>query len=1755
MNEQQIVDFSVIPTFLVGADNHNLAAEGSSWFSPANLLESITNTPKFAAVSALSGLNSFYNTGVAVANWFGADVEENDTSAWIASLDSDLGLYYDSVREGADLVGFMAGSLIPGILAVKGLRAGQAALKAAEAGMVGKNMSAATKLLIPNSQVWINLAKNEIAASQATFSTINANVLRGIRAGLGQAALESAAFEVAVAATMFKSPILEDMDIGDLAKNALIGVGLGSAIGGAFTAAKIRGEIKRFKIAADIAEKPYTWINEPPSSFSSGEKIVSYFEDLNNIPEVHPESPFFQKFTRLAENKKLKLENLILEETTKFVGGDKDLGTMLYQSLQGLDSEQIARNLLGANTAVRLSVRLPIEREVAKALREHGGEFVFHGTSKAAAAKIKEEGFALGSRYAVYLPDPANPDDLILLDQPTEYFAQKQVLSREYGPKQLAVRLKGKIHEYDAGGDSWYTAQQNAVPEAVKNNADILRLKNVKDPALTLPEEAKNVSDVYIVFNKAAIVDIADTKKELLQRFIQQYLKDTQKNLTYVKLWGDDAGKVFNIKPVTTRLADRTPEVQRLVDSYKFTPSKTQSILELDPDAIEARYIWARRQKLKEGIEIHEYDLPLLERAYELQLKNIKLIVSGPGEKQIFDVPTENLFPTIAGSKRELENIYKRGPHIRELEDKLAPLLLRQEREKAIPEHIAQTIHSLEKKLAKYRIDTDELARILNVKKSFLEGIENEILENDLLAYQHYQRQYTDQLVAKNLWRKDKGLYELDMKPSWSKIEIRENVLPDGHELEAAVYLKQKEKLLQEDMDRVLADLMGEFYDRFWRPGDELLRKSNSFGPGAGLFSFANGNYGSPEAWSEAIGAGTNAMRIAFRKKTQEVLEPILYRLSTNLDAALEYQAINELVAASPEKYVLRGDELVLRKLTDYLDGVTKNKPAIAEGIRETIPVKNPVTLEAIQAHIEMNGSRISGLKAIRAAQGLEDSKDPLTFYPIKPNPKEYRFFAFVRDKHAIDGNHVSMIHASDEKTLEQLINRVPSDRYQVITKAQSEEFHKALGDYDFERTLHENYIDVDLRSRGINSQFFPKTDPKKIADSVLQWHLTNEDVYARELVSAKFEKEFSILRKLGEQYTNIATSKYASNVQAAEQIVKNPYVNYIKTALDISKLNEYPLLIQINQWLDSAVSRAVSFTDEIFAKAKTPEELDLVNAKFEEYGLKTAYYDAATDLLANHSAPKGELSKFIRRANAILANLTLRFDPLNAINNAVGANVLLGAETKHVIRAIQQGNEQAIGNLAKLMNIQLPGVEDTIRSPAKLVGNAINRIFRNGIEETTQEFRKLGVDVDITLARQFKSILEDLTLRGDESVKNLNSRIVQAQEKARKLAEGAEKWTGNKWAEQFNRLIAADVMKQITDVAIEAGVMDARQQAAYIVTFINRTQGNILASQRPLIFQGPIGQAVGLFQTYQFNLMQQMFRYISEGTAKDAAMLLGLQGTAYGMNGLPAFNFINTYIVGTASGNPNHRDLYYATYGVFGENVANWLMYGIPSNLLQTNLYSRGDINPRHITIIPVTPIDVPIYGAYSRFFRNLKDTMQNVALGGNFWQSFVQGLEHNGLSRPLAGLAQTLQSFSTGKVISTSTKGNILGANDIFSVATLSRLAGGKPFDEARLLDAVYRYQYYASNDRAKRLKIVEAMKTEMIGAFPEQDVVENFAEQYVRAGGKQKYFNQQLMEWYKNANTSSINKLRDALGSPYSQAMQKLMGGEEFLDGRNL
>lgn len=1654
---------SQYPAYQYAADNHAYTNGSFAFTDPSTWGQVPENVGMFLTAAAVSGGAGFYNTGVAIANWFGADAKQIDVGAKLAAMDSELGAFYDQHKQGIDMTGFVVGSLIPGIAGVKAFNAGQTVIKSATAsGLIGKNLSAATGLLVPATDIYRATAAVELAQSSATFTSLSGNTLKAIAAGYGQAALESAAFETAVAATLFKSPVLDDADGWDIAKNIAIGTITGGVIGGAFSHAATMGFVNRGAATVNPAEKLFT---------AGGDEI------LNTTAKgaITPAQKIIYGKTRLADLPQVPT-------ATEFVSGVAADGTPLSREFSG---------------TLNLIADLPESQKMAAA-----NGFVSKFSRLRSDVELK---LATGVRSSV----------------------QELTATKDPELGNLITDLLSKTDKFQTERNFTFLDQVGRIGD--KLNVETAINKDAKDlldltPGAPLPKSAKW-------------------------------------QVGYINLYGERAGQVSFQKPTILGLADTAPNsaaVDKIVSGYHFRNDRTWSALadKITHEEVEARYIALEQGKLSvsNGMVIGEHDLPMLEEARKLFQRGAELPIDPATGLQL--PPSITL--TLAEGKNQKWTITSG--------DELATHL-----QLAKDEVITRLTGGITPATAR---NAEEVAKIANVRESYIQGIVSPEPAVDLFARQLAKEQYVTDLKAA-------GIYTAERERSWgvtpgiikASYKLDEVMGLDGNVLRGMSYIKTKQAVYQAAIDNIVTKhAPAGIPEMLWHPDDATLLGANRTGGGPGIATSANGNYGTVASWAEQTGSATAAMQKALKDTTNAQLESAAVKLATKQEAAIEFETVNKQLAASSELYGFApdGKTLLPRKVIEYNKAVAKGRevavPTLAEGTKPEIKFTTPEALEAWQLRSNLMGKRTQGFVDIRTAQGFTDARDPLALRPIRYDTLDYPHFALVVDDSIRGVGHKSMIYAADAKSLEQMINKVPP-RFMVLRKDQMSDYFKAHGEFDWEKTIHENYIDSSLKSAGVSNPFFIRTDPQLITKSWVADHLKSDDIFARELINAKFEKEFQFFREQGEQYAGAATSRYTGSARALEAATDNPYAGLAKTALNINRQSEHPLLSGLNTYLDRAASIAYKKITDAFGAAKTPADLELVNTAIEKAGISSAYYDAATNLLANHTAPKGDLARFVRGSNSLLSTLTLRLDPLNAINNIVGANVLYGTEAASVMRNIAKGNSEAAGKLAQLTELQLPGVNESVRTGGRLMRNALANFVNKeattfdgvplhattvGGKEIPGFYTRMGWDARIM--SQFHSIVDDLTLTGAESSSILTGKLQNAFKTAKQIGEAGETWSGNKFAESFNRFIAADTMRQITDIGVQHGILSKGEQLAYINTFVNRTQGNIIASQRPLMFQGPVGQAIGLFQSYQFNLLQQLFRHVAEGSAKDTATLLGLQGTLYGLNGLPAFNAINTHIVGTASGNPQHTDLYSSTYGIVGKAAGDLLLYGLPSNLLQANLYTRGDINPRQVTVVPTNPADVPLVGAYLKSIANTLDMAKKIGDGGNVAQTILQGVEHNGISRPLAGIAQISQSvLNGGAVFSTTSKGSMAYQNDVLSWPTAARLVGGKPLDEGIVNDATFRFSAYQAADHARLNTLGEAVRSTVIaGNTPTAEQVETFVQKYAAAGGTQKNFNRWMLEQLKTANTPQANKIMQHLQKPGAQNFQEIMGGRNTLSG---
>ena len=1227
----------------------------------------------------------------------------------------------------------------------------------------------------------------------------------------------------------------------------------------------------------------------------------------------------------------------------------------------------------------------------------------------------------------------------------------------------------------------------------------------------------------------------------------------------FLKLTGADAGTIYSAVP-TLRIADKVAsaeEAAAVVRKFKHKQEQTGfeiggRLESIGEDGIEARYITAQHGEFDITKPVGAQDLPYMERAWT----------------ELGNTPSGTI--TLSDGR-----VMTRSDLFHEIVDVKAKL--------------ADSLVAQAELTGKEVYNQATLAKILNTSDEFVVG--DHSVRNpaaDFFRMQSEAVAFTQKQIASGLWSDAKGTMPIWDKPSIVRTNrnTEKVAVLTGHDVDGIAALKQEQVLYREAADRVFAQFNPEMAAKYVdRIPATVLATANRSSVGRSLASSMNGDYKQLSSYVQQMGAVTSEWKTKVLQELADGFAPSGSKVLTDPAAGTEFWKVCQQLRKTPEQYKLvrnYAGEHASESAHDLTGTVTgdmehyhlvnakqleweaagsdpDNLPIFGD---TSAPVAIPLTTEGVASWAkEWDASRQleqTHRANLRAAQGVPFKRENITnFYVPGVDPKRFPYYAYVVDDSMTATGHVSMIHANTAAELEALADKVPTDQgLRVVFDKQSADYHKAARNYDYSLAINENYIDTALKRTGAAAPFQPVTDSKVLWEEVMHWRKNQATGLVNEMVSHKFCPEFNELRRQGELYdlANTSTKGYISEKLQAYKT--NPYTDYIAAALYEEPSGGAPIWDAVNRLAETSVSTISSKLADTWKTAITPEDLAKVNEHLESIGCKV-FTDAATHMLANHSAPKPALASFVRGMNGILSTLMLRTDPMNAMANGLGHTVLYGSEMRGLL--------SSLGEEGKLI---LPGTKDTIISPVKLAASAYSDWFNKVLGgadggRLRAECDALGLLPSYT--KQYAQIVEEGTLTGAELSADLYSRTDRAfaamKDIMGKTADVGEKLSGNRFAEEMNRFVSGVTAIKACDAAIAAGKLDPALKPSIVNTFVNRVEGVSLAKQRPLLFRGPVGQAVGLFQTYQFNMLQQLFRHVGEGDTKSTALLLGLQGGMFGMNGLPAFNAMNQYLVGNAAGNTNHMDTITATYGAAGKEVGDWLLYGAASNMLlhpdaKVNLYSRGDINPRQVTVIPTNIADVPIVGATTKLFSSMYGAIQQMDKGADKWEAFIKGVQHSGVSRPLTGFAQVLEGIGNGgKVITTDNGNNIVMENDLMTIMSASRLLGAKPLDEAVATDAFHRVQTYRAASMAQIENLGAGIKATVSGGgVPDEATITGFAHEYAKAGGKQQQFAAFYSRQVLNANKSKVNQMIDSSNSASSQYMQKVMGGYTIEDYAN-
>lgn len=1661
--------------------------------------------------AVLSGLGSIYNTGAAGINLLGGSVEEIDTYKKLAEIDLNWADYYKTNKNAIDTVGFIGSSFIPGTLAIKGLNLARAG---SGAGAFGRALGFARTAQAEA----LDAALVELAAEGGTvFTRINKNKLAAMAWGTADQTLSAAAFETGVALTMKQSPLLADDSWWDIGKTAMLGAAFGGLVGGGIDSLILNKSFKNAVSAIDSKQRKYDYVaGLDKFSLDVGDKAYALADSLIALPrEVLTADKTLELSFHLAAGSAVRKVDISKVLGNVIQGTERKALQDFEITLQQLSNDSSVTQSF-ADFALKRFVKMRDSGASDAAMRDSMGDVLFE--LKAVRAATEE-------------PTVASQD--------LWYFRKSLKTEELAGIKSI---------------EDWETAIKSSTPFAdnaykkpyVFLGSQEQKLASFKNAGFIGREGDngfKNLSEAWkagrdVAFLEDGTLRVNDSSN-LWKRVDDPIYSSSRYLNTRTGAITENSVLTAADKLAPNKVLDSS--VLKLDAVYLPTKSGTR-VLDMkvfneagDTEYFTARHAWASKltdEQIPTTIEATDFSLMdrLRTVASEDQLAQIDLY---SGKHFLGTAADVGLDDTIRSAKlSESQRLFMEAAESGKSADvRAVAYQLNVE-----PQWLEQAVAS------RFRDNMAGELQVGNKTVSTGDGIFLPLdtytrRENLVVEFSRPQQfRELDFISPEMSWQQKRNLILESVDGNGGQFVTGEQAW--AYRVNAAIQINKNagSAVLGLKRTSLLLDL-----------AQDAAKMADSSGVGATMFGSSNADYGNYlKLWAQDTGKNVHKWIQDDVNTAVTAMGTAAMKLRAEPVAASELGILTNLLRSSDEKYVwssLSPKQMILRELKEVEGDPVKYAEALrsvqGNGRRPTIDVESDLVVDFLKTHTSLNSDRINKRTVLNNAKGFQSNINPDTVYVPPIDTTYFQHFAFVRpiEGKAFGTSEVSMIFGRNAEELGKRLSSVDRQNFDVVTKQETEKFFKAKQVYDFDLTINEPRINSELRKSGALSNFQPEVRPENLIEDYIRWHQNQAGRLVRDSVETYYAQQFQEISKLGENYVDVASSQFAGTIRKSKTEITNPYDDYLKTSLDVSKRSEYAFLHQANEFVDALGTRAYRAVQSVFGDAqKGIVTWEQANAQMEKYGIKGVYSNKEEFFAANVPRDRNIVREYVSKANAFLANTVLRLDFFNSIVNVVSTPMMLGTELAS-IRNLVKNDPILTGKLAELTSVAVPGGSGAaVPSTTKLIGQAIGNFFGPEKEMLLTRYKANG-DVKDTLS-QFHSMLDNLSMRADFKV--FSDGVNSAFEKGAKL-------TLNEQAEQFTRFISADVMRQVSDPLVAAGTLSLKEQNAYISVFTNRVQGNYISSQRPIVFQGVLGSAVSLFQTYSFNLMQQLLRHVENKDKRAVATLFGMQAGTFGLNGTPFFEAVNTHLIGNSSINQGHYDAYSMAPALMGKEMGDWLMYGTASAFPAFGnnwpaLYTRGDINPRHASILPLNPVDIPAIDAAVRVVKNLSDMGGKLVSGANVTETLLQGLEHNGINRPLAGFAQVLSGKST-----TSKGGLISASNDFSAITSAARIMGAKPMDEAVALNNLYRVQSYKAADTERLEHLGERVKSYLYkNHFPPDAVMDGFMKDYARVGGRVENFNGAMQRWAKDANTSTVEKMRTKLKSSYGNRLNEIMGG---------
>lgn len=1833
-------------SFMRAADISQIQSTGESMED--TFLDYLVNGSISALTSAAVG---FYNTGVALGEVVGfadetdyADESEVITNTWGA----ETGSFYERHKTGVDVVGMIAGSLIPGGAAIKALQAAQRAgkltkglelasgIKRADLVLGSKHMREATNAVLGNNN----------------FSLSNPAVWRAYSRGLGQQVMEAAVAEVGIIATMNQNASLNPEDLGyfEASKNQLVSgapfVLAGGALGGGLEVLRVRGALKK-SFNEEFAKTSHLAVPELPATIgmSGGDKVLFYSRALEEF-RTSDDFAVAATDTFAAKQKEEGLGIIKTAISDAFIEVNKTGDKYAIEVLQGIinpkeggiDFDKLDSLMSGLDAVTTF------DRAALKDMR------VFYSKTDSAAA--------------VY--DVAGDIDAVAETMAKTFFGAVQRRSNkfdnlQYAEEQFTMRIKKNLTSFDktnlgtarlmSDGSRLRIADLEEgilLPLASINSTNIdsavlggsFDASNAVRKAMELPELSKadfsdlvmlhelthakantplQVNAVWKRINQAAVtngsgkhgMNSAKFVEELVNTSISRRganykassftagLKDVMatngvSKFEALKLIGTgdipeslvtkygepatntwtylmnpkellaDAGSMLTFPGTRESAAKLAPQVAKFFDKFggiakSFSPQKhyynartgktltshLPGIMDMGPLRFTARDVFVqsigRTFKKDSSLfdkvyssdfsELYRTELEHLDYSAQYAMAenaDIAKLRSKEGELSLSenDVPmlermlqedwADPEFNVTVGDTRYTGGTASKEMFKQKLIDKKLDMRGELLLKPGVNEHdIAQILNMDVDRAAGFDLGEINLMGIRKMDRPevYVMNYTNK-LPSEYKYAAHSAQATQERLSLRNDQRQKAAAVLLGdgytSTPAAETVAERSVQTITGTETRAGIITANRPGF---GTLRELASYVGQQVSKMKTAANQTV--AESFAKFYEVFNAASGGQLRAE-----LSQATNLIsrdRYVLLRGVDEEGNIIRGMIKKELADDPAYWGVDS-ADAIPDRYAMPEETI------DRLLGSAKTA-----GTQDVVRFSDSVG-EFIEMNKDLNAARIQKKQLIAEVKGGRITHDPEVLYAPPRDLTKTKHFAFVQPSKFMEGadKRKYMVYGQTAEELQakiRKINEQHGSNYKIVTNQEVKQHKQLMQEYDSGLVFDEVDFDASSFRTGTSAELAPSLDIEGsyTLDRYRSFNHRQEEYLINAGIELKYAGTIESLRRVDTQRSRFQKSGFFTK-DAKSTIWKDTERMFFD---DKGTGGEFEQLwVKVNDFIGDKGSEVISKAYDTLRKSIRPGEkftqakLDSFNTELEALGYNPPFRDVMEAVVASpEMADSRIVPAIVKTMNNLASSLMLRLDMANSIIQTISTPILMLPVLKEAKQALRAANPEAYAQLENLTTVVNPANGMKEPTVMKMLMKSVSNFFSEDGKQFMEELRGRGLVPDYL--SQYLDATDLSTLNGRHTLAAVNDRID-------KMAKFGGKFSGFQFSEEFSRFLVADSVRQIADIR---GI-PTDELWPIVSGAIDKVHGIYRSTQRAQLFQGPLGQAIGLYQTYMFNFAQNALKFAQDSGRGKLASLAALQAGTFGLQSFPGFGTFNSLIGNNTTGN---EDIYSVTNADDPNSLGAYFMFGLGSHALGVpiDFFSRGDMAIRNKLIIPTAVQDIPAVSIFAKAISNVLNVADQIGEGAPVGQALLHGLAHNGMNRPLQGLGTIMLGYvgsgKGGQYFQNSNYVDYNAANEWNWGGTFARLIGTKPLNEAIYMNSYFRDQAYQANMNAKLQDIGTNIQLSVSSGQRGSERYGEWASQYEEIGGDPQNFNAYWSRQLSRASKPEVEEFR--------------------------